>query len=49
MPISQTGGYFEKPKHRFLEEPMLFLLAWKWNLKEKALSSVKTKTNPNFA
>ena len=49
MPISQTDGYFEKPKHRFLEEPMLFLLAWKWNHKEKALSSVKTKTNPDFA
>ena len=28
---------------------MLFLLAWKWNLWEKAFSSVKTKTNPNFA
>ena len=28
---------------------MVFLLAWKWNLSEKAFSSVKTKTNPNFA
>ena len=27
---------------------MLFLLALKWNLKEKMFSSVKTKTNPNF-
>ena len=28
---------------------MLFLLALKWNLWEKAFSNVKTKTNPNFA
>ena len=48
MPISQTEGYFESPFYRFLEEPMLFLLAWKWNLQEKAFSSVKTKTNPNI-
>ena len=27
---------------------MLFLLALKWNLKEKAFSSVKAKTNSNF-
>ena len=33
----------------FLEEPILFLLVLKWNLLEKAFSSVKTKTNPNFA
>ena len=32
MPISQTKGYFENPSYRFLEEPMLFLLALKWNL-----------------
>ena len=32
MPISQTEGYFENPWYRFLEEPMLFLLALKWNL-----------------
>ena len=49
MPISQTEGYFENPLHRFLEEPMLFLLALKWNLSEKAFSSAKTKTNPGFA
>ena len=49
MPISQTEGYFENTYHRFLEEHMLFLLALKWNLKENAFSSVKTKTNPNFA
>ena len=49
MPISQTEGFFENPYYCFLEEPMLFLLAWKWNLKEKAFSSVKTKTNPNVA
>ena len=49
MLISQTEGYFENPSHPFLEEPMLFLLALKWNLKEKAFSSVKTKTNSNFA
>ena len=49
MPISQTEGYFKNGYYRFLEEPMLFLLALKWNLLEKAFSSVKTKTNPNFA
>ena len=32
MPISQTESYFENPKHRFLEEPMLFLLTLKWKL-----------------
>ena len=32
MPISQTEGYFENLKYRFLEELMLFLLASKWNL-----------------
>ena len=31
MMISQTEGYFKNPSYRFLEEPMLFLLAWKWN------------------
>ena len=30
MPISQTDGYFENPF--FLEERMLILLAWKWNM-----------------
>ena len=49
MPISQTDGYFENTQYRFLEEPLLFLLALKWILLEKAFSSVKTKTNPNFA
>ena len=49
MPISQTEGYFENPWYRFLEEPKFFLLAWKWNLEQKAFFSVKTKTNPNFA
>ena len=48
MPISQTEGYFKNPYQHFLEEPMLFLLALKWNLQEKAFSSVKTKTNSNF-
>ena len=32
----------------FTDRHMLFLLALKWNLYEKAFSSVKTKTNPNF-
>ena len=32
----------------FLEEPLLFLFALKWNLSEKSFSSVKTKNNPNF-
>ena len=48
MPISQTEDYFENPLYRFLEEHMLFLLALKWNLKQKVFYSVKTKTNPNF-
>ena len=48
MPISQKEGYFENTLYRF-SEPMLFPLAWKWNLYGKAFSSVKTKTNPNFA
>ena len=29
MQISQTEDYFENPYYRFLEEPMLFLLALK--------------------
>ena len=49
MPTSQTEGYFENLYYHFLEEPMFFLLPLKWNLYEKAFSSVKTKTNPNFA
>ena len=32
MLISQTEGYFENPWYRFLEEPMLFLLALKCKL-----------------
>ena len=32
MPISQMEGYFENPYYHFLEEPMLLLLALKWNL-----------------
>ena len=32
MPISQKEGYFENLWYRFLEEPMLFLLALKWDL-----------------
>ena len=42
MLISQMEGYFENP---ILKEPMLFLLALKWNLYKKAFSCVKTKTN----
>ena len=49
MPISQTEGYFENPWYRLLEEPVLFLLAWKWNFWEKAFSIVKSKDNLNFA
>ena len=45
MPISQTEDYFENALYRFLEEPVLFLLASKM----KAFSSVQTKTNPNSA
>ena len=29
MQVSQTEGYFENPKYRFLEKSMLFLLALK--------------------
>ena len=36
------------PSTIFLE-PMLFLLALKWNRWEKASSSAKTKANPNFS
>ena len=32
MPISQTEGYFKNPQGRFLEEPIIFLFALKWNL-----------------
>ena len=32
MPVSQKEGYFEIPHYRFLEEPMLFMLALKINL-----------------
>ena len=35
MPISQTDSYFENPWYRFLEEPMLFLLALKWKVYKK--------------
>ena len=40
MPISQTEGYFENPKYRFLEKPVLFLFTLKWKLYEKASSNV---------
>ena len=46
MPISQTKGYFENPYYHFLEEPMLFLVAFKM---KPPCSSFKTKTNPYFA
>ena len=32
MPIYETEGNFENPYYRFLEEPMFFLLALKWNI-----------------
>ena len=44
-----NGGPFLKSLVPFLEEPMLFLLASKWNLWEKAFFCVKIKTNSNFA
>ena len=43
MPISQTEVCFENPEYRFVEKPMLFLLALKRNLQEKAFSCVKTQ------
>ena len=41
-PIS-TEGYFENPKYRFLEEPMFFLLALKWNSKKKRFWILRQK------
>ena len=38
----------EIPSTVFLEEPMLVLLALKWNLYEKAFSCVMVKTNSNY-
>ena len=38
MPITQTEGYFGNPEYRFLEEPMLFLLALKLKTEDKAFS-----------
>ena len=32
MTISQTKSYFENTWYAFLEEPKLFLLAFKWKL-----------------
>ena len=32
MTVCQAEGYFENPKYRFLEEPVLSLLALKSNL-----------------
>ena len=32
MPISQMEGHFENLLYRFSKEPILFLLALKWNL-----------------
>ena len=49
MPISETEGYFENPLYRFLVVNIVFLLALKWKLLEKAFSNVKTKTNSSFA
>ena len=36
------------PSTGFLEEPMLSLLALKWNLQEKALSCLKTEPTQIF-
>ena len=47
-PISQTEGYFENPKYRFLEKLKTFLLALTWNLEDKAFSCAMTKTNSDF-
>ena len=49
MPVSRTEGYYENPLHYFLEGPMIIELALKWNLQEKAFSSVKTKSNAYFS
>ena len=44
MSTTQTENYFENPLVMFLEEPMLFLLALKWNLQEKQCSYVNPLT-----
>ena len=49
MRISQTESYFENPYYRFVENSMLFLLALKQKLLEKAFSCIKKKINPDFA
>ena len=49
MPNSQTEDQFKNPWYRFVGEPMLFLLALEWNLKEKTFSCVKKVTDSNFA
>ena len=45
MPISQTEDYFENPLYRFLEESVLFLLTWKWNLWEKRFPVLREKSH----
>ena len=42
MSILQTDGYFENPRHRLLEESVLFLLPL-------TFSFVETKANLNFS
>ena len=39
----------EIPSTVILEEPELFLLGLKWNLRDKAFSCVMVKTNSNYA
>ena len=46
MPVSQTDGYFENPWYGLLEEPLLFLLALKWNLKKKSFSFSVLRQKP---
>ena len=43
MPISQTEAYFENPYYRFLEEPMLFLLALNDTSKKKFFPVLRQK------
>ena len=48
VPISQTEGYFENPLVPFFRGTYALSAGFKMK-SQKAFSSVKTKTNPNFA
>ena len=47
MPISPTEGYFENPKYRFLEEPMLFFGLKMKPLRKKCFPVLRPKVLTN--